>query len=72
VGDLPPQLAALNRSNINVQELAVRGIMEKDKTKILQAVLLDPLTSAVLTIDEIKEMVNKMFKAEKEYTKGYK
>jgi alpha-galactosidase len=72
VGDLPPQLAALNRSNINVQELAVRGIMEKDKIKILQAVLLDPLTSAVLTIDEIKEMVNKMFKAEKEYTKGYK
>ena len=72
VGDLPPQLAALNRSNINVQELAVRGIMEKDKTKILQAVLLDPLTSAVLTIDEIKEMVDNMFKAEKEYMKGYK
>jgi alpha-galactosidase len=72
VGDLPPQLAALNRSNINVQELAVRGIVEKDKTKILQAVLLDPLTSAVLTIDEIKEMVNNMFKAEKNYMKGYK
>ena len=72
VGDLPPQLAALNRSNINVQELAVRGIMEKDKTKILQAVLLDPLTSAVLTIDEIKEMVGKMFKTEKQYMKGYK
>jgi alpha-galactosidase len=71
VGELPPQLAALNRSNINVQELAVRGIVEKDKTKILQAVLLDPLTSALLTIDEIKEMVDKMFKAEKEYTKRY-
>jgi alpha-galactosidase len=72
VGDLPPQLAALNRTNINVQELAVRGIVEKDKTKITQAVLLDPLTSAVLTIDEIKEMVDNMFKAEKEYMKGYK
>ena len=46
--------------------------MEKDNTKILQAVLLDPLTSAVLTIDEIKEMVDKMFKAEKVYMKGYK
>ena len=52
VGDLPPQLAALNRTNINVQELAVRGIVEKDKTKIFQSILLDPLTSAVLTIDE--------------------
>ena len=72
VGNLPPQLAALNRSNINVQEMAVRGIVEKDKNKILQAVLLDPLTSAVLTIDEIKEMVKNMFKTEKEYMKGYK
>ena len=72
VGELPPQLAAFNRSNINVQEMAVRGIVEKDKNKILQAVLLDPLTSAVLTIDEIKEMVASMFKAEKEYMKGYK
>jgi len=72
VGELPPQLAALNQSNINVQEMAVRGIVEKDKNKILQAVLLDPLTSAVLTIDEIKEMVASMFKAEKEYMKGYK
>jgi alpha-galactosidase/6-phospho-beta-glucosidase family protein len=38
----------------------------------MQAVLLDPLTSAVLTIDEIKEMVDNMFKTEKEYMKGYK
>ena len=52
VGDLPPQLAALNRTNINVQELAVRGIVEKDKTKLFHSVLLDPLTSAMLTIDE--------------------
>jgi alpha-galactosidase len=72
VGDLPPQLAALNRTNINVQELAVRGIMEKDKTKIFQSILLDPLTSALLTIDETRELVDLMFKAEKKYVKGYK
>jgi alpha-galactosidase len=72
VGDLPAQLAALNRSNISVQELAVRGIMEKDKTKIFQSILLDPLTSAVCTIDETKQLVDEMFKAEKKYTRGYK
>ena len=72
VGDLPPQLAALNRTNINVQELAVRGITEKNKTKILQSILLDPLTSAVLTIDETRNMVDEMFQANAEFTKEYK
>jgi alpha-galactosidase len=72
VGDLPPQLAALNRTNIDVQELAVRGIVEKDKTKIFQAILLDPLTGAVLTIDQIRKMVDELFVAEKQYVKGYK
>ena len=72
VGDLPPQLAALNRSNIAVQELAVRGIVEKDKTKMFQAILLDPLTAALLTIDETRELVNGMFEIEKDYLKGFK
>ena len=72
VGNLPSQLASLNRLNINVQELAVRGIVEKDKTKVLQAILLDPLTFSMLSIDEIKEIVSEIFKAEKQYMKGYK
>ena len=72
VGDLPAQLAALNRTNINVQELAVRGIAEKNKTKIFQSILLDPLTSAVLTIDETHRMVDDMFRANAEFVKGYK
>jgi len=72
VGDLPPQLAALNRTNVNVQELAVRGIAEKDKTKIFQSILLDPLTAAVLTIDETRKMVDEMFRANKEFVKEWK
>jgi alpha-galactosidase len=72
VGDLPPQCAALNRTNISVQELAVRGIVEKDKTKILQALLLDPLTSATLSIDEIVKMADEMFQVDKKYLKGFK
>jgi alpha-galactosidase len=72
VGDLPPQLAALNRTNINVQDLAVHGIVEKDKTKIYQAILLDPLTSSILTIEETRNMVNELFLANKEYLNGFK
>ena len=72
VGDLPPQLAALNRANVSVQELTVKGIVEKDKNKIFQAILLDPLTGAVLTIDEIHEMVDELFEANKDYLKGFK
>ena len=72
IGDLPPQLAALNRANVSVQELTVKGIVEKDKNKIFQAILLDPLTGAVLTIDEIHEMVDELFEANKEYMKGFK
>ena len=72
VGNLPPQLAALNMSNVAVQELAVRGIMEKDKTKIFQAILLDPITGAMLTIDETRQMVDELFENNKKFTKGYK
>ncbi len=52
--------------------MAVRGIVEKNKTKLFQAILLDPLTGAMLTIEETRNMVDEMFKAEKDYTKGYK
>ncbi|MEM3791757.1 MAG: alpha-glucosidase/alpha-galactosidase [Candidatus Bathyarchaeia archaeon] len=71
VGMLPPQCAALNRMNINVQELATKAILEKSKELVFQAVLVDPLTSAILTIDEIKNMVDEMFKAEEKYLKGF-
>ena len=43
VGNLPPQVAALNANNVGMQELIVRGVAEKDKTKIFHAVLLDPI-----------------------------
>jgi len=67
VGDLPPQCAALNRTNINVQELAVKAALEKDRTAAMQAVMFDPLTSAVLTPREIERMVNEMFEAEAQW-----
>jgi alpha-galactosidase len=72
VGDLPPQCAALNRTNINVQELAVLAAVEKDKTMAYQAILLDPLTSAMLSIDQTRSMVDEMFKAEARYLEDFK
>jgi alpha-galactosidase len=72
IGDLPPQCAALNRTNINVQELAVQGIVEKDKTKIFHSILLDPLTSARLTIDETRQMVDELFQIDAKYMNSFK
>ena len=63
IGALPPQLAALNMSNIAVQELAVRAVLEKSKDDARHAVMLDPLTSAVLSLDEIDEMFEAMWSA---------
>jgi alpha-galactosidase len=64
VGNLPPQCAALNRTNINLQELGMKAAVEKDKTLTYQAILLDPLTGAVLTLSETRKMVDEMFEAQ--------
>ncbi len=67
VGSLPPQCAALNRTNIGVQELAVQAALNGDKDAAFQAVALDPLTSSILTLDEIKKIVDEMLEAEAKY-----
>jgi alpha-galactosidase len=63
VGDLPPQLAALNRTNVGVQELAVRAALERSREAARQAVQLDPLTAAVLTLDQASRMTDELFEA---------
>jgi alpha-galactosidase len=67
VGDLPEQLAALNRTNINVQALAVRAALTGDREAAFHAVALDPLTSAMLDLRRIRQMVDELFEAEKDY-----
>jgi alpha-galactosidase len=64
VGSLPPQLAALNRTNINVQELIVEAALSGSREAVDHAVALDPLTAAVCTLGEIHEMVEEMVKAQ--------
>lgn len=56
VGDLPPQLAALNRTNINTQLLTIEAAITRKKDHIYHAALLDPHTSAELSMDEIVAM----------------
>lgn len=66
VGDLPTQLAALNYSNVAVQDLTTQAVLERDLQKAYYAMLLDPLTSAVCTTSQIKRMFDEMVEADGE------
>ena len=72
VGALPPQLAILNNINSACEELAVEAALEGDPTKVFHACLYDPLTSAVLSMAEIREMVNKMLDSQKQWLPQFK
>ena len=72
VGALPPQLAILNQINASCEELAVEGALEGDPQKIYHACLYDPLTSAVCSMHEVKEMVDKMFASQAEWLPQFK
>lgn len=67
VGALPPQLAALNHSNVRSQELAVHAALHGDRDALYQAIALDPLTAAVLSLREIRAMVDEMLEAQREW-----
>ena len=63
VGALPPQLAAMMRSNVSVQELVVEAIMQKNREHVYHAALLDPHTASVLDIDQTYAMVDELLAA---------
>ncbi len=67
VGELPPQLAACNQTNVTVQGLTEEAAVTGDPDLVVAACALDPLTSAVLTLKETREMVAEMLEAEKEW-----
>lgn len=67
VGDLPPQLAALNRTNVNVQELAVKAVLEGDREAVHQAVQVDPLTASVLPLSKMRQMTDELLAANAEW-----
>ena len=67
VGDLPSQCAVLNLTNINVQRLTVEAAKSGDPEIAMQACAMDPLTSAVMTLKEVRDMVADMLEAEKQW-----
>ena len=67
IGKLPEHLAALMRTNINVQILTAEAAITKKREHIYHAALLDPLTAANLTIDEIYSMTDKLIEAHGDY-----
>ena len=67
IGDLPTQCAALNMTNSLVQGLTVEASFTGDPELVMNAVALDPLTSAVLNLQEIRDMVAEMLEAGKRH-----
>ncbi|HUW89491.1 MAG TPA: hypothetical protein VMV43_03130 [Candidatus Nanopelagicaceae bacterium] len=65
--ELPTVCQALCISNVMVQKAAIEGQLSLDREKIYHAVLLDPNTASVCSPKEVKDMVEDMFEAEKQW-----
>ncbi|MBM2659311.1 alpha-glucosidase/alpha-galactosidase [Staphylococcus pseudoxylosus] len=72
IGDLPEQLAALNRTNINTQLLTIEAALTNDKSKIYQAAMLDPHTAAELSINDIISLCDDLIEAHGDWLPTYK
>jgi alpha-galactosidase len=71
-GSLPPQMAAICDSNMRMFDLAATAAVERSIDAAIGALLLDPLTAAVCSPAEIKQMTLDMFEAEKDFLPGYR
>jgi alpha-galactosidase len=72
VGALPPQLAALNNVSIASEEMAVEAALTGNREMAFHAIAYDPLTAAVLSLAEIRKMVDAMFRKNKAYLPQFK
>ena len=71
VGALPPVLAAMNMTNINVQLLAIEAARTRKKADIVRAAMLEPHTAAELSPDDIEKMVMEMIEAHGDFMSMY-
>ena len=71
VGSLPPVLAAMNMTNINTQLLTIEAARNRKKEDILRAVMLEPRCAAILSIDDMKKMVDELLEAHGPYMAMY-
>lgn len=72
VGDLPPQLAALNRTNINTQLLTIEAAITGKKEHIYHAAMLDPHTAAELSMDDIVSLCDDLIEAHGDWLPKYR
>ena len=72
VGNLPPQCAALNRTNINVQLLTLEAAKTRSKEAVYRAAYLDPHTAAELSLDDIKALCDALFEAHGDWLPEYR
>lgn len=71
IGKLPIQLAALIRTNVNVQELTVEAALTGKREHIIQAAMLDPHTAAELDPDQITSLVDELIEAHEGWLPRY-
>ena len=71
VGRLPEQLAAMNRTHINVHLLTIEAAYTKKREHIYQAAMLEPHTAAELSIDDIVSMVDELIEAHGDWLPKY-
>jgi alpha-galactosidase len=70
-GSLPEQLAALNRAHMCVHELVVQALLERDREKARLALMLDPLSASVCSLEEISAMFDELWAAEQDALKAF-
>lgn len=71
IGMLPPQLAALQQTNINVQSLVVEAALTRKREHIYHAAMLDPHTAAELSLDQIWSLVDELIEAHSDMLPEY-
>jgi alpha-galactosidase len=71
-GELPEHIAILVNTTARIESLVVEAAMRKDRDAVYHAVCMDPLTSAVCSLDEIKQMTDELFEINRDYLGDYR
>lgn len=66
-GRLPTQLAALNKQHMAFHDLVATAVLEQDREAAVHALMIDPLTAAVCSLEEIRQMFDEMAAAQRDF-----
>jgi alpha-galactosidase len=66
-GSLPTQLAALDAQHMAFHDLVATAVLEEDREAAVHALMMDPLTAAVCSLEEIRQMFDEMAEAQRDY-----